>query len=115
MKFLCEIAGEVLDGETREMMDFRHLCISPRYQEVWGKSFGNEIGQLDQDIPVQVDGTNTLFFIDKEKIPRDRRRDVTNGRVACDVCEVKAEKNRTRLTLGGNRINYPGDVGTPTL
>ena len=24
------------------------------------------------------------------------------------------EKNRTRATLGGNRVNYPGDVGTPT-
>ncbi len=27
----------------------------------------------------------------------------------------KAEKNRTRLTVGGNCINYPGEVGTPTV
>ena len=26
----------------------------------------------------------------------------------------KEEKNRTRLVVGGNKINYPGDVGTPT-
>ena len=26
----------------------------------------------------------------------------------------KDEPNRTRLTLGGNRINYAGEVGTPT-
>ena len=25
------------------------------------------------------------------------------------------DKNRTQLTVGGIRINYPGDVGTPTV
>ena len=40
--------------------------------------------------------------------------DVTYGQIVCDIREGKAEKNRTRLTVGGNRINYPGDVGTPT-
>ena len=40
--------------------------------------------------------------------------DVTYGQIVCDIREGKAEKNRTRLTVGGNRINYPVDVGTPT-
>ena len=26
----------------------------------------------------------------------------------------KEDPNRTRITIGGNRICYPGDVGTPT-
>jgi len=26
----------------------------------------------------------------------------------------KAETNQTRFTVGGNRINYPGEVATPT-
>ncbi len=33
------------------------------------------------------------------------------------VCEVRPEKDdpdRTRITIGGNRICYPGDVGTKT-
>ncbi len=33
------------------------------------------------------------------------------------VCEVRPEKddpNCTRITIGGNRICYPGDVGTNT-
>ena len=34
--------------------------------------------------------------------------------MVCDVREVKTEKNRTRLTVGCNRINYLGDVGMPT-
>ena len=33
------------------------------------------------------------------------------------VCEVKPHKeypNRTRITVAGSQICYPGDVGTPT-
>ena len=32
----------------------------------------------------------------------------------CELRPNKAETHRTRLTAGGNRINYPGDAGTPT-
>ena len=28
--------------------------------------------------------------------------------------QPKGRKHRTRLVVGGNRINFPGDVGTPT-
>jgi hypothetical protein len=34
------------------------------------------------------------------------------------VCIIRAEKlddpNRMRFTIGGDQINYPGEVGTPT-
>ena len=69
MKLLCEIAGAVLDGETGEMMEYRHLRISPQYREVWGKLFESELVRLSQGMPGRIDGTNTFFFIDKEKIP----------------------------------------------
>ena len=65
-------------------------------------------------MPNRVDGTDTMFFIDENKIPKNRQRDVTYGRIVCDVREGKSEKNRIRLAVGGNIINYPGDVGTPT-
>ena len=32
----------------------------------------------------------------------------------CTVRPEKAKKNRTRFTVGGDRINYPGKVATPT-
>ena len=32
----------------------------------------------------------------------------------CNVQPEKKEKNRTRFTVGGDRINYPGTVATPT-
>ena len=41
-------------------------------------------------------------------------KDVTYGKFECTVRPQKDEPNRTRFTLGGNRINYAGEVGTPT-
>ena len=105
MKLLCEITGAVLYGETEEMMVFCHLRISPRYRDVWGKLSGNEIGRLAQVTTGRVDITNTLFFIDEEKIPQDRRKYVTYGILVCDAQEGKTEKNCTRLTVGGDRIS----------
>ena len=40
--------------------------------------------------------------------------DVTYGRVVCDVREGNAKNNLTRLPIGGDRINYPGNVSIPT-
>ena len=39
---------------------------------------------------------------------------VTYGFFVWNVRNVKAEKNRTRFVVGGDRINYPGEVATPT-
>ncbi len=39
---------------------------------------------------------------------------MTYGSFVCDIKQNKTETHRTRLTAGGNRINYPEDVGTPT-
>ena len=41
-------------------------------------------------------------------------KDVTYGQFVCTVQPKKAEPNRTRFTIGGDRINYPGKVATPT-
>ena len=39
---------------------------------------------------------------------------VTYTRIVCSVRPKKAEPNRVRITIGGNRINYPSNVSTPT-
>ncbi len=50
----------------------------------------------------------------KKDIPQERRKDVTYGSFVCSVRPEKKEKNRTKFTVGGNHINYPGAVATPT-
>ena len=57
-------------------------------------------------------GTKTIFFIPKDKVPISRIE--TYGRILAKTRIQKAETHLTRLTLGGNLINFPGDVTTPT-
>ena len=77
MKLLCKIAGAVLDISTGELLEYQHLIINPQYKQLWGKSFGDEIVRLAQGMPNQVDGTDTMFFIDENKTPKNCRRDGT--------------------------------------
>ncbi len=59
-------------------------------------------------------GTNTIFFISKDKVPKDRAKDVIYGSFRCNLKPNKTETHRTRLTTGRDRVNYPGNAGTPT-
>ena len=56
-----------------------------------------------------------MFFIDKTAVPADRWRDVTYGRMMVYYRPDKTNTYRTRLTVGGDRVNYPVDCGTPTV
>ena len=47
-------------------------------------------------------------------MPKDGRKDVTYGQFVCMVRPEKAEKNCTRFVVGGDKINYSGEVATPT-
>ena len=47
-------------------------------------------------------------------MPQDRFKDVTYIKFVCTICTKKKDPYQTRATMGGNLINYPDDVGTPT-
>ena len=47
-------------------------------------------------------------------IPQNRRKDITYGRIVCTHRSEKKDPYCTRITMGGNLINYPDDCGTPT-
>ena len=57
-------------------------------------------------------GSNTLGFIPKSKVPTGKMP--TYGRLVCDIKPNKAETHRTRLTIGGNLIDYPVEKITAT-
>jgi hypothetical protein len=114
LQMLCDMANAVLDKETGEMLEYRQLLRSPKYNAPWSLSAANEFGRLAQGVGGRVNGTNTIFFISHSEVPKDRKGDATYGRFVCNERPQKEEVNRTRLTVGGNRINYPGEVATPT-
>ena len=40
---------------------------------------------------------------------------MTYGRIVTHYRPENQDPNRTRLTVGGDRVYYPGDCGTPTV
>ena len=97
------------------MLNYRQLMQHPDYKQQWSQSSANKFGRLANGVGGRIKNpTNTIKFIHKKDEPQDRQKDVMYGQFVCTVRPEKAEKNRTRFTVGGDRINYPGKVATPT-
>ena len=107
-------AMAVMDASTGKMLNYRQLRRDPKYKIQWDKSAANEFGRLAGGVGNRVKGTKTIEFIRKCDVPQSRMKDVTYGSFVCNVRNEKTEKNRTRFVVGGDRINYPGEVATPT-
>jgi hypothetical protein len=75
------------------------------------RGYGNKAGRLFQGIH-EMQGTNTCFFVELKNIPADRQ--ITYGKIVCDYKPHKPEKERVMLTVGGDRLDYCGDVATST-
>ena len=108
-------ANAIIDPISGASMEYRHLVKIPKHRVRWITSFSKELGRLAQGVGDRIMGTNTIYFIDYALIPKERCSDITYGRILVDYCPHKTEPNRTRLTVRGNLINYPGDVSTPPL
>jgi hypothetical protein len=111
---VIEFANEVFNEETGELLKYRNLITHPRYCEAWTHSSANEFGRLAQGVGGRIKGTDTIFFIHKHQVLQDRWRDITYAKFVYELKPNKAEIHRTRLTVGGDKVHYPGDVGTPT-
>jgi len=71
----------------------------------------NEFGRLAQGIR-DIPGTETIFFIHKHQVPKHKK--ISYARIVCEIRPQKAEQERTRLTVGGDKLEYEGPVTTDT-
>jgi hypothetical protein len=101
---LPEMANAVICPETGKSLKHQELITKLRYKIKWMKSTANEINRLYN--------TNTIRFIRRSNIPKGRK--VTYGSFVVEIKDHKEEKERTRLTVGGDQIEYPGDKSTRT-
>jgi hypothetical protein len=85
----------------------KHPTLGPQYK----KGLGNELDRLCQGIR-DIQGTNTCFFVELTRIPKDSN--ITYGKLLCDYKPNKAEKERVRLIVGDDRLDYTGDVAAST-
>jgi hypothetical protein len=104
-------ANTVVHPVTRKEMEYSALMKDPRLQPLWTRGFGNECGLIFQGIR-DIPGTDTCFFIKLTNIPKDRN--ITYGKIVCDYKPHKKGKERVRLTVGGDILDYSGEIATST-
>jgi hypothetical protein len=105
------LSNSVIHPVTGKEMEYLVLMKDPRLQPLRTRGFGNECGRLFQGIR-DIPGTNTCIFIKLTNIPKDRK--ITYGKIVCDYKPHKKEKEGVRLTVGGDRLDYSGNVATFT-
>jgi hypothetical protein len=110
----------VFDEATGKMLEYRHLMNhpDPEIRKVWQRSSANEFDRTMQVVKKnrkegdEIKGTDTMHLIKKCNIPKGKK--ITYARFVSEIRLQKAEIHRTRLTAGGNLLDYEGKTSTET-
>jgi hypothetical protein len=105
------LANAVIHPVTGKEMEYTTLMKDPRPTPLWTRGFGNEYRCLFQGIR-DIAGTDTCFFIKLTDIPKDRN--IAYDKILCDYKPHQKEKERVRLTVGSDRLDYSSDIATST-
>ena len=105
-------ACKALNPDTNELVEYMALtkCTDGH---LWKDQFCHELGRLLQGYKTTT-GTNTCAILPYDQIPQDRKKDITYCHILVNDRPQKAEPRQVRITAGGDRINYPGEVSTKT-
>ena len=87
------------------------LLAIPETEPIWAPGVENALGRLVQGFKDRVKGTNTIFFVHKHEIPKDRK--ISYANFVCDYRPLKSEPYRVRLTVGGEKLEYPDETASP--
>jgi len=96
------------ENGKRETID---SLLQGKSSQVWIRSLSNEWGRLANGNDAGIKGTQTIAFIPKSLVPSDKK--VTYATMVCDYRPLKDEKYRVRITVGGNKLPYHDDAGSP--
>jgi hypothetical protein len=115
------LALSVLGPTTGNMLEHCQLWRDPWYKTTWDTLYSNELGCLCKGIGLgeipnskRVAGTNTFVCINYNNIPLHKRKEICHTMVVCEVQPEKDDPDRKQISIGGNRICYPGNVGINT-
>jgi hypothetical protein len=101
-------SNAVVHPITGKQMEYMALMNDPDLQPLWKRGFRNKAGRLFQGIR-DIPGTKTCFFVKLKNIPK-----IIYGKFFSDYKPHKKEKERVRVTVGGDKLDYFGDVATST-
>jgi hypothetical protein len=94
IKLNQEHAQLIHDADTGEYLNYQQLLRDPKHKDLWATSAANGFNQLAQGVGTRIkpeDATDTINFIAKDKVPKERMKDVTYGSFKCDYKPNKEE------------------------
>ena len=65
------------------------MLVHPRFKDVWNQSAADKFGRLAQGIKGRVKAKDTIRFIHKHEVPKDRFKDFTYIKF---VCKIRTKK-----------------------
>jgi hypothetical protein len=106
------LANAVINPDTGIAKEYRQFIADPKTRDVWLHAAANKFGRLAQGVKTRIKGTNIIKLIAHTAVPPGRT--VTYARFCANIRPQKEETHRCRITVGGDRIDYPGGVSTKT-
>jgi hypothetical protein len=107
-----EVCFGVIHPVTKQTItQYRKLQHDPNLKDLWVPAMSKELHRLAQGKPGITKATNTIFFLPHDEIqniPKDQT--VMYACIVIDHRPQKEDPNCIRITLGGNRINYPFEL-----
>ena len=92
MEDLKSFMNVIVDPETEEIIDYRHLVADEWTCKTWEWLVANKFGRLMTGQPRKgIVGTETMEVIFVDEVPRDRK--ATYARFCCNYREQKEEKH----------------------
>ena len=110
-KIMRHVAYSVLDNDTGKQLNYGQLRKHPNFQETWNKYLSNEMGRLCQGLGIgknglgkRLEGTDTLYVIRFEDIPKDRLDNICYTSVVYEVRPGEKIPNCTQITICGTNV-----------
>ena len=111
------LAGAIWDDKLKKLASYKELVNHRNsiIRDKWTKGGENEFGRPFQGfLPNGINGLDVLEWIKKNQVPRDKT--VTYSRYTASLRPEKVdEPHRARITVGGNFLEYDGDITTHTV
>jgi hypothetical protein len=65
-------ANSVINEDTGTSLEYRHLINDTSTFTIWNEAAANEFGRLAQGVGNRIDGSNTIFFIPRQAVPKEK-------------------------------------------
>jgi hypothetical protein len=83
----------VINEYTGASLEYRHLIQDETSFPVWNKSAANQFGRLAQGVGGMIEGSNTVFFIPHNTVPKGKV--ITYGWFVVDIRRNKTENTES--------------------